>query len=91
MFVLRTRRVTETARLSAMAQSAGYVICAFGPLLVGLMRDATGSWTGPLTLLLLLLLPQLWCGVLAGRDRRIDKDWAREPVAPTVVPTSNRR
>jgi CP family cyanate transporter-like MFS transporter len=71
LFVLRTRRVAETAALSAMAQSVGYVICAFGPLLVGVLHDATDSWTPPLVLLLVLLVPQLWCGVLAGRDRSV--------------------
>lgn len=70
-FVLRTRRVVDTARLSAMAQSIGYVVCAFGPLLVGVLHDATGSWTPSLVLLLALLVPQLWAGVLSGRARCI--------------------
>lgn len=70
-FVLRTRRVVDTARLSAMAQSIGYVVCAFGPLLVGVLHDATGSWTPSLVLLLALLAPQLWAGVLSGRARCI--------------------
>jgi CP family cyanate transporter-like MFS transporter len=69
LFVLRTHRVVDTARVSAMAQSAGYTICAFGPLLVGLLHEATGSWTPPLVLLLVLLVPQVVCGALAGRDR----------------------
>ncbi|WP_199442162.1 MFS transporter [Umezawaea beigongshangensis] len=74
LFVLRTRRVEDTARLSAMAQSTGYVLCAFGPLLVGLLHEATGSWTPPLVLLLLFLVPQLVSGVLAGRDRHVAED-----------------
>ena len=65
LFVLRTRRVADTARVSAMAQSIGYTLCAAGPL-VGLLHDATGSWTVPLVLLLALLVPQLACGALAG-------------------------
>ncbi len=72
LFVLRTRQVHETARLSAMAQTVGYVISAFGPLLVGLVHDATGSWTAPLLLLLALLVPQLAFGALSGRARTID-------------------
>ena len=67
LFVLRTDRPSDTARLSAMAQSIGYVITAFGPLLAGVVFDLTGSWTIPLLLLLLLMVPQLWTGVLAGR------------------------
>jgi MFS transporter, CP family, cyanate transporter len=73
LFVLRTRRVHETAQLSAMAQSIGYVICAFGPLLVGLLHETARSWTVPLVLLLVLLLPQLVCGMLSGRARTINR------------------
>ena len=47
------------------------MLCAAGPLLVGLLHDATGSWTVPLVLLLALLVPQLACGALAGRARTI--------------------
>ena len=71
LFVLRTERVVDTARVSAMAQSIGYTLCAFGPLLVGLLHDATGSWTAPLVLLLALLGPQVACGALAGRNRTV--------------------
>ncbi len=71
LLVLRTRVSTETARLSAMAQTAGYVIAAGGPLLLGAVRDASGSWTLPLALLLLLLLPQLAAGLLSGRPLHV--------------------
>ena len=73
LFVLRTRRVADTARVSAMAQSVGYTLCAVGPLLVGVLHDATGSWTVPLVLLLALLVPQLVTGALAGRDRTVQE------------------
>ena len=65
------RRVVDTARVSAMAQSIGYTLCAFGPLLVGLLHDSTGSWTGPLVLLLALIVPQAVSGALAGRNRTV--------------------
>jgi CP family cyanate transporter-like MFS transporter len=71
LFVLRTEQIADTARVSAMAQSIGYTVCALGPLLVGLLHDATGSWTAPLVLLLVLLVPQLACGALAGRARKV--------------------
>jgi MFS transporter, CP family, cyanate transporter len=71
LLVLRTRRLTDTARVSAMAQSLGYTICAFGPLLVGVLHEVTTSWTAPLVLLLALVVPQLVCGALAGRDRTL--------------------
>ncbi len=71
LFVLRTRSVYDAARLSAMAQSIGYTLCAVGPLLVGVLHDVTGSWDGPLLLLVTLLVPQLVFGGLAARDRTI--------------------
>lgn len=84
LFVLRTARVEDTARLSAMSQSIGYLICACGPLLFGLVHDAADSWGPPLVMLLVLLVPQLCCGVLAGRARVLGI--APEPVAPVVRP-----
>jgi CP family cyanate transporter-like MFS transporter len=71
LFVLRTRSVSDAARLSAMAQSIGYTLCAFGPLLVGVLHDVTGSWHVPLLLLVVLLMPQLVFGALAARARTI--------------------
>jgi MFS transporter, CP family, cyanate transporter len=72
LFVLRARRVDDTARLSAMAQSVGYLISSCGPLLFGLLHEASGSWNPPLLALIALLIPQLWCGMLAGRPRTVD-------------------
>jgi len=67
LIVLRARTATDTAGLSALAQSVGYVLAASGPLLVGAVHDRTGSWTPPLLLLLALLVPQAVAGLLAGR------------------------
>ena len=71
LFVLRTSQVEDTARLSAMAQSIGYLICAAGPLLFGLVHDLTNTWSVPLVMLLLFLVPQLIMGMLAGRARLV--------------------
>jgi CP family cyanate transporter-like MFS transporter len=67
LLVLRTRSATDTARLSAMAQSVGYLIAALGPVLVGVAHDMTGSWTAGVALLLFILVPQTAFGVAAGR------------------------
>ncbi|HEY0636698.1 MAG TPA: MFS transporter [Pseudonocardiaceae bacterium] len=67
MFVLRADQVADTARLSAMAQTVGYLISACGPLLVGLIHGLTGSWNPPLIVLLVLVVPLLWSGIRAGR------------------------
>ncbi|WP_433284097.1 CynX/NimT family MFS transporter [Pseudonocardia sp. CA-142604] len=65
---LRSPDAPHTSQLSGMAQSIGYMLAAVGPFLVGVVHDATGSWTIPLLLLLVLFVPQAVVGVLAGRD-----------------------
>lgn len=69
MFALRTRTPEDTASLSAMAQSIGYLIGVAGPLLVGLLRDLTGSWSVPLGLMLVICAVQAALGYVAGRAR----------------------
>ena len=68
---LRTKSTSDTARLSAMAQSLGYLIAATGPFAFGLLRDATGSWTTSLVLQLVLLAGLTGLGMIAGRPRYI--------------------
>jgi CP family cyanate transporter-like MFS transporter len=72
LFVVRAHSTAATARLSATAQTFGYLVAAGGPLLFGTVHDLTGSWTAPLVLLLVLIIPQLITGWLAGRARYVD-------------------
>jgi CP family cyanate transporter-like MFS transporter len=69
LVVLRTADPAVTARLSAMAQSGGYLLAALGPFLVGALHDVTDSWTASLSLLLVLLVPQVGSGLIAGKNR----------------------
>ncbi len=55
------------ASLSAFAQSVGYLVASVGPLMVGLLHTATGSWNIPVCMLLLLCAAELATGILAGR------------------------
>jgi CP family cyanate transporter-like MFS transporter len=55
------------ASLSAFSQSVGYLVASVGPLIVGLLHSATGSWSIPVTLLLVLCAAELVTGLLAGR------------------------
>lgn len=64
--VLRARTSAETAQLSTMMQSVGYVIAGIGPLVFGALHAATNSWHGPLVFLLALLVPQLVVGLRAA-------------------------
>ena len=59
--------VGAAASLSAFAQSAGYLVASAGPLELGLLHTATGSWNIPLTLLLVLCGCGLVVGIFAAR------------------------
>jgi CP family cyanate transporter-like MFS transporter len=49
---LRTRSQVGAVSLSGFVQGFGYVIGAAGPLIVGLLREATGGWLVPIFFLL---------------------------------------
>lgn len=71
LIVLRGGSVTSTAALSTLTQSVGYLVAALGPLVIGAVHDATGSWTPALIVLLALLGPQLVVGLAAARNRTV--------------------
>src|SRR6266567_3109602 len=60
------------ASLSAFAQSVGYLAASAGPLEVGLLHTATGSWNIPVILLLVLCAAELATGVLDGAGATSD-------------------
>ncbi|MEV6346520.1 MFS transporter [Actinoplanes sp. NPDC051851] len=70
-FGLRTVDHTQAAQLSGMAQSVGYIVAAAGPIVVGALHDATGSWSLPLTVIIVLDLILITFGWLSGRPRLI--------------------
>ncbi|WP_406038981.1 MFS transporter [Micromonospora sp. NBC_00898] len=71
---LRARTAEGTVALSAFAQSTGYVIAALGPLLVGILYEATGGWTAPLGFLLAALAVQTTAGLVIARPRYIEDE-----------------
>lgn len=68
-FTLRTQSPRQAAELSGMAQSAGYLFAATGPILVGALQDVSGNWLTPILLLLGIALLVLLNGIAAGRER----------------------
>ncbi|MFI0354333.1 CynX/NimT family MFS transporter [Actinomadura sp. 9N407] len=64
---LRSPNATVAASLSGMAQCGGYLLAGLGPLAVGVLHSATGSWDVSLILLLVLVIPQLGFGLLVAR------------------------
>ncbi|MGH3168471.1 MAG: CynX/NimT family MFS transporter [Trebonia sp.] len=65
----RAPHAAAAASLSSMAQSAGYLFASVGPLEVGLLHSATGSWNPPLLVLFALNAVLLATGLLAARPR----------------------
>ncbi|HET6628125.1 MAG TPA: MFS transporter [Nocardioidaceae bacterium] len=74
---LRARTSAGTSALSGFTQSVGYVIAAIGPFGVGVLYDVTGGWTVPLTVLLILAVPQLIAGLTVARPSYIEDHLAR--------------
>ncbi|WP_344569230.1 MFS transporter [Streptomyces axinellae] len=72
MIGMRSRSHSGVVKLSAFAQSTGYLISIPGPLLVGALHDFSGGWGVPLLLMAALMLAQMATGLLAGRDRVIE-------------------
>ena len=68
LFVLRSPDARRAAQLSGMAQTIGYSLAAAGPLALGALKDATGGWDVPLTVLAALTVPLVAMGVGAGRN-----------------------
>lgn len=71
MMNLRAATTSEAVSLSAMSQTVGYLFAAWGPMLMGVLHGVRGDWTLPLITLLVLLIPLLLCGVIAGGDRTV--------------------
>jgi CP family cyanate transporter-like MFS transporter len=65
----RAPHPAAAASLSAFAQAAGYLMASAGPLEVGLLHSATGSWTAPVAVLFALTGVLLGAGLLAARPR----------------------
>ncbi|MFF9980280.1 CynX/NimT family MFS transporter [Streptomyces erythrochromogenes] len=74
MIGLRAKSPAGVVKLSAFAQSTGYLISIPGPLVIGTLYQHRGGWDLPLALMAGLLVPQIALGVLAGRDRTIEDE-----------------
>ncbi|MBT1623419.1 MFS transporter [Curtobacterium flaccumfaciens pv. oortii] len=69
--VWRSPDARHTAHVSTMAQGIGYLLAGLGPLGLGLLHTATGGWTVPIVVLLVLLVLQFVAGAAASRDRHV--------------------
>jgi CP family cyanate transporter-like MFS transporter len=77
LIVLRARDAHVAAALSGMAQGFGYTIAACGPLVVGVLHDATHGWDEVAVFFTAISLAVLVSGLLAGRNRYVDAQVVR--------------
>lgn len=74
LITARTRHAAVTARLSGFVQPVGYALAALGPLLVGVLHEATGGWSWVLALLAATALPFTVAGLYACRPVWVDDE-----------------
>jgi CP family cyanate transporter-like MFS transporter len=72
LLVLRSRDAETAGRLSGMAQGAGYSLASLGPLLVGVLHDATHSWAPTGVLFCVIAVLATLFGLGAGRTRYVN-------------------
>ena len=68
LFSLHTSSGEDASRISAIAQSAGYLIAAAGPVLWGKLYGMTGGFDIPLLILLFCTALLIFLGMKTGRD-----------------------
>ncbi|WP_338045652.1 MFS transporter [Paenibacillus antarcticus] len=68
---IRTRNAGQSAELSGMAQSTGYLLAAVGPIFIGYLYDMSHMWTVPIITLMIVSVLVMTFGMLSGRDQYI--------------------
>ncbi|HEX2146642.1 MAG TPA: cyanate transporter, partial [Pseudorhizobium sp.] len=72
VIVLRSPDPLIASHLSGMAQCVGYLLASIGPLVVGIIRDWTGSFAACGVLFVVLGLGAAWNGWRAGRKAQVE-------------------
>lgn len=66
---LRSPNSTRASELSGMSQSAGYLLAAIGPILMGVIFDKFQNWSLPIIIFCGLIILLAFFGWFAGKDR----------------------
>lgn len=72
-FTEKTTNPTQTAEVSGMAQSAGYLLAAIGPVLFGFIENISGSWNMIILILVALSTLLALSGLLVARHKPIEE------------------
>lgn len=68
---IRAPNAEAASQLSGMAQSIGYIIAAFGPIVIGYIFDVTNNWSDAMYVVLLILLVVSFFGFKAGKNKYV--------------------
>ncbi|UOQ95414.1 MFS transporter [Halobacillus shinanisalinarum] len=68
---LRAGNAQQSAALSGMSQSVGYLLAAAGPVLIGILIDVTASVNVPLLLFIAIIIVMVTAGLGAGRNQTV--------------------
>src|SRR5699024_2091708 len=77
LITARSRDPQVTARLSGFVQPMGYLLAAVGPLMVGVIHQATGDWTLVLLLLMASGVALIVAGLRVSRPVMVDDELTR--------------
>jgi CP family cyanate transporter-like MFS transporter len=90
MMNLRTRTTHGAGVLAGFSQGVGYAGAGVAPLLFGVLRDATGSWTVSFAMLGVCLLIMLTGGLMINGPRCLEDDATPSP-PPSGAPAPGTR
>ncbi len=76
LITARTRDPHVTGGLSGLTQSVGYIFSGLGPLLVGILHQATGGWSVPLLMIAGSSVLLLLGGLAIAKPGYVDDDLA---------------
>lgn len=68
---MRAKDAKQSAQLSGMAQSIGYIFAAVGPILIGSLFDMTNMWTVPIVTIIIVGILTAFFGSRAGENRYV--------------------
>ena len=75
MINLRTRTPAGSAALSGFMQGVGYAISCLGPLLFGVLHEASGGWLWPFAMLGVAVMVLLGAAWVACQPRLLEDTW----------------
>jgi CP family cyanate transporter-like MFS transporter len=81
---LRTRTSAGASSLSGFTQGVGYTLAGAGPLLVGVLYEATGGWTTTYVAMFVTLGVLVVGAATACRPVMLEDTWGGRPAGPTA-------